>query len=59
MRIACWIPKATTHSQNKQYVLAFHHNIGWTKALRCYYARKLSVLFIAILENSLKLSYCF
>ena len=31
MRIACWIPKATTHTQNEQYLLLLHCNNGNTK----------------------------
>ena len=41
MRIACWIPKATT--QVVQYSLLFHCNNGCTNAPPCYIIRTLTV----------------
>ena len=36
MRISYWIPNATTHTHNIQYLLLFYINIGCTNAPRCY-----------------------
>jgi hypothetical protein len=35
MRSACWIPKATSDSQNMKYLLFFHCNNGHTNAPQC------------------------
>ena len=44
LRIACWIPKATTHSQNMQYILLFHCNNGCMNVPQCYVIPTLPVL---------------
>jgi hypothetical protein len=38
MRIVCWIPKTTTHTQKEQYLLLFHCNNGCTKLRYMYIA---------------------
>jgi hypothetical protein len=48
---ACWITKATdTHIQNMQYLLLFHGNNDYTKALQCYVIRKLPILLYWLWE---------
>ena len=44
MRIACWMPKAGTHTHNMQYLLVFHCNNGCTNVPQCYVTRTLPVL---------------
>ena len=44
MCIACWIPKATTHTQNKQYLLLVHDNNGYVNAPERYVYTDLACL---------------
>ena len=49
MRIACWVPKATsTHTQVVYYSLLYHCNNGCTNAPRCCVIRTLPVLLTII-----------
>ena len=49
MRNSCWIPKATKHIQNMQYLLIFNCNIGCTKVPLSYIISTLPVLFMPVI----------
>ena len=46
MRTACWILKATEHTESMQHVLLFHCKNGYTNASQCYVTCTVSVLLL-------------
>ena len=44
MRFACWIIKATVHTQNMLYLLLLHADNGYANAPQCYGIRTMVVL---------------
>jgi hypothetical protein len=49
MRFACWITRLQTHTQHIKYLLVFHSNNGYAKALQSHVYTHVAVSFFMLL----------